>query len=152
MTVAESAEKLYRTAVSTLPFKLLDQQDEVLKRMCLFAVSDTPGEVFVLNGYAGTGKTSLVGALIKALDASKRKTVVLAPTGRGAKVASGMSAHPAGTIHRRLFRPDMSDASGMRYVVAPNQSRDTLFIVDEASLIADSKGPDSLLAMLVKHV
>ncbi len=152
MTVAESAEKLYRAALATLPFKLLDQQDEVLKRMCLFAVSDTPGDVFVLNGYAGTGKTSLVGALIKALDAAKRKTVVLAPTGRGAKVASGMSAHPAGTIHRRLFRPDMSDASGMRYVVAPNQSRDTLFIVDEASLIADSKGPDSLLAMLVKHV
>lgn len=152
MTAAESAEKLYRTAVSTLPFRPLEQQDEVLKRMCLFAVSDTPGEVFVLNGYAGTGKTSLVGALIKALDAAKRKTVVLAPTGRGAKVASGMSAHPAGTIHRRLFRPDMSDASGMRYVVAPNQSRDTLFIVDEASLIADSKGPDSLLAMLVKHV
>lgn len=152
MTVAESAEKLYRAALATLPFKLLDQQDEVLKRMCLFAVSDTSGDVFVLNGYAGTGKTSLVGALIKALDAAKRKTVVLAPTGRGAKVASGMSAHPAGTIHRRLFRPDMSDASGMRYVVAPNQSRDTLFIVDEASLIADSKGPDSLLAMLVKHV
>lgn len=152
MTVAESAEKLYRAALATLPFTLLDQQDEVLKRMCLFAVSDTPGEVFVLNGYAGTGKTSLVGALIKALDASKRKTVVLAPTGRGAKVASGMSAHPAGTIHRRLFRPDMSDASGMRYVVAPNQSRDTLFIVDEASLIADSQGRDSLLAMLVKHV
>lgn len=152
MTAAESAEKLYRAALATLPFTLLDQQDEVLKRMCLFAVSDTPGDVFVLNGYAGTGKTSLVGALIKALDASKRKTVVLAPTGRGAKVASGMSAHPAGTIHRRLFRPDMSDASGMRYVVAPNQSRDTLFIVDEASLIADSKGPDSLLAMLVKHV
>lgn len=152
MTVAESAEKLYRAALATLPFKLLDQQDEVLKRMCLFAVSDTSGDVFVLNGYAGTGKTSLVGALIKALDAAKRKTVVLAPTGRGAKVASGMSAHPAGTIHRRLFRPDMSDASGMRYVVATNQSRDTLFIVDEASLIADSKGPDSLLAMLVKHV
>lgn len=152
MTAAESAEKLYRAALATLPFTLLDQQDEVLKRMCLFAVSDTQGDVFVLNGYAGTGKTSLVGALIKALDASKRKTVVLAPTGRGAKVASGMSAHPAGTIHRRLFRPDMSDASGMRYVVAPNQSRDTLFIVDEASLIADSKGPDSLLAMLVKHV
>lgn len=152
MTVAESAEKLYRAALATLPFKLLDQQDEVLKRMCLFAVSDTSGDVFVLNGYAGTGKTSLVSALIKALDAAKRKTVVLAPTGRGAKVASGMSAHPAGTIHRRLFRPDMSDASGMRYVVAPNQSRDTLFIVDEASLIADSKGPDSLLAMLVKHV
>lgn len=152
MTAAESAEKLYRAALATLPFTLLDQQDEVLKRMCLFAVSDTPGEVFVLNGYAGTGKTSLVGALIKALDASKRKTVVLAPTGRGAKVASGMSAHPAGTIHRRLFRPDMSDASGMRYVVAPNQSRDTLFIVDEASLIADSQGRDSLLAMLVKHV
>ena len=54
MTVAESAEKLYRTAVSTLPFRPLEQQDEVLKRMCLFAVSDTPGDVFVLNGYAGT--------------------------------------------------------------------------------------------------
>lgn len=149
----ESAETIYALAQRALPFETLPQQDEVLRDMCAFVTGDAPRDVFVLNGYAGTGKTSLVGALIKALDVLKRRVVVLAPTGRGAKVASGMSDHPASTIHRRLFRPDLSDPSGHRYLPAPNQSRDTLFIVDEASLIADTgSGESSLLQMLVRYV
>lgn len=148
-----SSDRIYAEAERALPFQALPQQEEVLRDMCAFAADDAPRDVFVLNGYAGTGKTSLVGAMIKALDSLKRRVVVLAPTGRGAKVASGMSAHPASTIHRRLFRPDISDPSGHRYVPAPNQSRDTLFIVDEASLIADAgSGQGSMLDMLVKYV
>lgn len=141
-------------AFGALPFEPLGQQSTVLEAMCRFVADDSPRGVFLLNGYAGTGKTSLVGALIKALDAMKRKVVVLAPTGRGAQVASRMSSHAASTIHRRLFRPDPADPNGRRYIPAPNQSRDTLFVVDEASLIADSQRPGepSLLEMLVRYV
>lgn len=148
----EVVDIIYRLATEALPFEALPQQEEVLRDLCTFAADDATTDVFVLNGYAGTGKTSLVGALIKALDRLKRRVVILAPTGRGAKVASGISGHAAGTIHRRLFRPDMSDPSGHRYLPAPNQSRDTLFIVDEASLIPDGGDGESLLAMLARHV
>lgn len=150
---SENADLIYRTALQALPFQALPQQDDVLRDMCAFVADGAMDDVFVLNGYAGTGKTSLVGALIKAMDRLKFRVVVMAPTGRGAKVASGMSAHAASTIHRRLFRPDLSDPSGHRYVPAPNQSKDTLFIVDEASLIADGgTAQGSLLAMLVRYV
>lgn len=150
---SENADLIYRTALQALPFQALPQQDDALRDMCAFVADGAMDDVFVLNGYAGTGKTSLVGALIKAMDRLKLRVVVLAPTGRGAKVASGMSAHAASTIHRRLFRPDLSDPSGHRYVPAPNQSKDTLFIVDEASLIADGgTAQGSLLAMLVRYV
>lgn len=150
----EIAGRIYAEALGALPFEPLGEQAAVLQRMCRFVADDAPRDVFVLNGYAGTGKTSLVGALIKAMDKLKRKVVVLAPTGRGAKVASGMSYHPASTIHRRLYRPDPGDASGHRFVPAPNQSRDTLFVVDEASLIADEgmKEDATLLAQLVRYV
>lgn len=152
--ILEQIRLLYSKAVASLPFELIKAQEDLLHDMAVFALDSAPNDVFVLNGYAGTGKTSVVGALIKAMDAMKRRVVVLAPTGRGAKVASSMSSHPASTIHRRLFRPDMADPSGQRYVLSVNQSVDTLFIVDEASLISDyGNRPDtSLLALLVRYV
>ena len=148
------ADNLYSRALAALPFAPLEQQEDVLRGMADFAAAGGDRDVFVLNGYAGTGKTSLVGALIKAMDRLKRPVVVLAPTGRGAKVASHMSSHPASTIHRRLFRPDIADPTGRRYVLARNETRNTLFIVDEASLISDSgRGRDgSLLQLLVQYV
>lgn len=146
--------EIYSRALMSLPFDPLPEQEEALGAMSRFVASEDPAGIFVLNGYAGTGKTSLVGALVKALESMKRRVVVLSPTGRGAQVASGLSAHPAGTIHRRLFRPDPADPSGARYVTAPNQLRDTLFVVDEASMIADTgaNDPSSLLNQLVRHV
>lgn len=146
--------EIYSRALMSLPFDPLPEQEEALGAMSRFVASEDPAGIFVLNGYAGTGKTSLVGALVKAMEGMKRRVVVLSPTGRGAQVASGLSAHPAGTIHRRLFRPDPADPSGARYVTAPNQLRDTLFVVDEASMIADTgaNDPSSLLNQLVRHV
>lgn len=148
-----SARYLFDTALGFLPFTLLDSQADVLKRASEFIVKGDPRGVFILNGYAGTGKTSLVGALIKALDACKFPVVVLAPTGRAAKVAGSLSAHPVSTIHRRIFRPNPADQSGRTWCVAPNQARDTLFIVDEASLIGDTgKSMQSLLYTLIRYV
>lgn len=149
----DSATKIAAYALELLGFEPTPEQHAMIHSAAEFAVSSSPGDVYVLNGYAGTGKTSAVGALLKALTKHRRRVVVLAPTGRAAKVASSFSGLPASTIHRRLFRPDASDPTGRRYVAAPNMSRDTLFVVDEASLISDN--PDSrrsLLAQLVAYV
>lgn len=143
-----------RAAVEFLSFEPLPDQLRMLCAASEFVASGGDRDVFVLNGYAGTGKTSLVGALIRALDKFRRRVVVLAPTGRAAKVASSLSSHPASTIHRRIFRPSPADPSGGSWFVARNESADTLFIVDEASLINDSPADrgGGLLATLAKYV
>lgn len=145
---------ILEAALENLPFEPHPTQLSVLAAACQFAAEGEARDVFVLNGYAGTGKTSIVGSLIQALDSYKQKVVVLAPTGRAAKVASSLSSHPASTIHRRLFRPNPSDPTGRSWFVARNESADTLFIVDEASLINDSPdlGPKSLLFTLISYV
>ncbi|MDE5842590.1 MAG: AAA family ATPase, partial [Muribaculaceae bacterium] len=107
--------------------------------------------VFIINGYAGSGKTSVVGALIKAMTEANLKSVMLAPTGRAAKVAADMALGKASTIHKRIFRPD-SDSPDARYFLAPNPDRNTLFIVDEASLVTDGYHHSSLLQQLLRYV
>lgn len=149
--MADSSHIL-QEALENLYFEPLPQQLAVLSAACDFAVSGGDRDVFVLNGYAGTGKTSVVGALIKALDKFRRPVVILAPTGRAAKVASSLSSHPASTIHRRIFRPSPSDPSGRSWFVSKNEARDTLFIVDESSLINDNIGSGSLLYTLIRYV
>lgn len=135
-----------------LPFTPLDSQRGVLMAASYFAAGHgQQNGVFLLNGYAGTGKTSLLGALIRALSSLHRPVCILAPTGRAAKVASSFSGHKASTIHRRIFRPDLSDPSGRTWIPSPNETRDTLFIVDESSLIGDLPGR-SLLELLVRYV
>lgn len=150
----QTSNQILQAAVDTLPFEPLDSQLLVLAKAAEFAVSGGDRDVFVLNGHAGTGKTSLVGAIIKALDKYGRRVVILAPTGRAAKVASSLSTHSASTIHRRLFRPSPADTSGHSWFVATNESPDTLFIVDEASLITDSTtdANRSLLYTLIRYV
>jgi len=140
-------------AAAKLPFELIASQRMLLEAMESFLFSSNPRQVFVLNGYAGTGKTSIVGAFIKVLDELHRPVVLLAPTGRAAKVAEGFSRHPASTIHKRIYRGDSTDPSNTSFFLAPNEQRDTLFIVDEASLISDTPGLGrSLLSHLVHHV
>ncbi len=140
-------------AASKLPFELLESQKMLLESLESFMFSGNPRQVFVLNGYAGTGKTSVVGAFIKALDELRRPVVLLAPTGRAAKVAQGFSNHPASTIHKRIYRGNSTDPSNTSFFLAPNEQRDTLFIVDEASLIGDTPGGGrSLLSHLAHHV
>ncbi|MCH5245570.1 MAG: AAA family ATPase [Muribaculaceae bacterium] len=107
---------------------------DALVRFCSAARS---GEaVFLLNGYAGTGKTSLIAALVKALAAINTPTVLMAPTGRAAKVFSAMAAKPAYTIHRRIYHSDV--AGNLNLVV--NSTPGTIFIVDEASMIGADPG------------
>lgn len=144
---------IVNAAAAKLPFELLPSQRELLAMLEDFLYAGSERSVFVLNGYAGTGKTSVMGAFIKALTELRRPVVVLAPTGRAAKVAAGFSGHAASTIHKRIYRGDSSNPSNTQFFLAPNQQRDTLFIVDEASLINDVPGAGrSLLAHLAHHV
>lgn len=142
-----------RQALSKLPFVPLPSQMTLIGGISSFAVDGGDRDVLVINGYAGTGKTSVVGAVVKSLADVGKSIVLLAPTGRAAKVASGMAGLKASTIHKRIFRGNSADPSNASYFLAPNQNRDTIFFVDEASLIGDSADfSHSLLAQLARHI
>ncbi len=93
--------------------------------------------IFLLKGYAGTGKTSLVGALVRTMDQLKQRTVLMAPTGRAAKVFSLHAHHPAFTIHKRIYRQKAFSGEMTDFLQGVNLLHHTLFIVDEASMIAN---------------
>ncbi len=136
--------------LDSLPFEPTRQQIELVAALARFcARQDNVDAVFLLNGYAGTGKTSVTGALVRSLRDIGMRAVLLAPTGRAAKVFSALSGHPAYTIHRRIYRqPGLSGLSAVA-TVADNRSVNTVFIVDEASMIGADSG---LLEDLVHYV
>ncbi len=116
-------------------FRPTDEQQKVVEGWCDFLLSPDKDEAFLLQGYAGTGKTTLVGALVRALAALHRRVVLLAPTGRAAKVFSLHADHPAYTIHKKIYRQKTFSAEMTNFQSAPNPHRHTLFLVDEASMI-----------------
>ncbi len=149
---AMSADELHRELLAQLPFEPNSLQSDLARRLAAFASGESGADTFILNGYAGTGKTSLGGALIRALAKFRHKTVLLAPTGRAAKVAAGMGGGRASTIHRRIYHQDANSPDG-GITLSPNRDQNTLFIIDEASLIPDSPSASrSLLLHLVRHV
>ncbi|MBN1159383.1 MAG: AAA family ATPase [Bacteroidales bacterium] len=112
----------------------------------------------IVKGYAGTGKTSVIGALVKTLDKAGMKTVLLAPTGRAAKVFSGYAGKAACTIHRKIYvQKSSKDGFGV-FILGKNLHKDTIFLVDEASMISNNKSEDSvfgtgrLLDDLIRYV
>ena len=130
--------------------------DFLLDEGCRFHHEGDLGEVFLLHGFAGTGKTSLVSALVKALDQLRQRCVLMAPTGKAAKVFALYSSHPAFTIHRRIYR-QRSLAGDASFALSDNLSKNTLFIVDEASMIGDDAygsifGSGHLLEDLLRFV
>lgn len=152
----ETASEIYPLAEETakkLPFVPLPSQYALMCALDQFVRSPDPRLVFILNGYAGTGKTSITGAFIKTLKDFKHNVVLLAPTGRAAKVASSFSGHPASTIHKRLYRGDTSNPHNTEFFLARNECKNTIFVVDEASLISDYPTESkSLLSHLIHHV
>ena len=117
------------------PFAPTVQQEKTIEKLAEFLLSPSEREVFMLCGYAGTGKTTLISALVRTLVQLERRVVLLAPTGRAAKVFSNYSGRSAHTIHKCIYR-QKSIVNNAVFTLADNRWRNTLFIVDEASMIA----------------
>ena len=110
-------------------------QARLFRDVAAFVTCDD-ADILVVNGYAGTGKTTAVSAVIAALKALGTPSVLLAPTGRAAKVLSGISGRPAFTIHKHIYRQKSVGSDGFgQFSLAPNKAKGTLFVVDEVSLI-----------------
>ena len=118
-------------------YKPTGEQEITIESFVNFLFSPKTDAIFLLKGYAGTGKTTLISALVKTLDQLKQKCVLLAPTGRAAKVFSHDAGHPAYTIHRKIYRQRTFSNELDNFVMNANLHQHTLFIVDEASMIAN---------------
>ena len=102
------------------PFEPTSQQQEALVKINDFLFEKTDESLFLLKGYAGTGKSSLVGALVKTMNELKQKSVLLAPTGRAAKVFAGYAGQNAFTIHKKIYRQKMFSNEPSGFVQADN--------------------------------
>ena len=152
MDALEFAERI----VLNLPYNPNEQQTALVAALARFCSPMSPSNsVFILNGYAGTGKTSLTGALVQTLNEVGISSVLLAPTGRAAKIFGQFAKHPAYTIHRKIYRQISTTGDESKYLatVAENRHRNTIFIVDEASMIGSrSNNGCNLLEDLIHYV
>ena len=149
---------LSRQITQNFPHNPTEDQFSALKTLTDFLLSTESDTLLLLKGYAGTGKTSLVGALVKTLTELKQKTFLLAPTGRAAKVFSNYSGQKAFTIHKKIYRQKAFSNEPTGFMPTDNLHKDTLFIVDEASMISNdgldsiSFGTGRLLDDLIQYV
>ena len=150
MNVSQQVQQLL---FAKFPHTPTEGQVEACRLLTDFLFNPDPLSAFVLKGYAGTGKTTLVSALIQTLPALRVRSVLLAPTGRAAKVLSNYSGRQALTIHKKIYATT-ADANGLlRCSRIPNKHSYTLFIVDEASMIGeDNDSGRNLLDDLVSYV
>ena len=131
---------LYRSFLDALGYEATSSQDRLLSALASFFTEDE-GDIFVVNGYAGTGKTTALSAVVEVMAGLKVPTVLLAPTGRSAKVLASYTGMPAYTIHKHIYRQKSHGDDGFgQFSLAPNKARDTLFIVDEVSLLGIDAG------------
>ena len=128
---------LERQIKENFPYQPTPEQEIAVKSLSEFLLSPRSEVAFMLRGYAGTGKTSLVGALVRTLDKLQQKSVLLAPTGRAAKVFSAYAGHPAFTIHKKIYRQQSFSNELSNFSVNDNLTTHTLYIVDEASMISN---------------
>lgn len=130
--------------VAELGYSPTGMQQKAIEAISQFLFSRHPREAFILRGYAGTGKTTLVGALVRVLRKLQREVVLLAPTGRAAKVFSRHAGEAAYTIHKVIYRQETFRGEDTHFSLGYNKLRHALFIVDEASMIALSGGGNNL--------
>jgi len=145
---------LFGQLTQSFGFEPTEGQSIVLYHLSAFLLSQKENPTYILRGYAGTGKTTLVKALVKTLPSIGMKYVLMAPTGRAAKVLSSYTGQNASTIHRRIYQAMPMPDGSIRIARAENKSKNTLFIVDEASMIGEQKefGGSSLLDDLLSYV
>ena len=154
---------MFSTRIATqvygkIRFETTPGQKKIIEKLSEYLSESDTSKIFVLNGYAGTGKTTLVAALVGALKELGIKTVLLAPTGRAAKVLAQYSQEKALTIHKRIYRQRTNADYESKFSLSPNLEKGTVFIVDEASMLSDTAssgalfGSGSLLSDLVDYV
>ena len=133
-------------------------QKKIVEKFSEFLLDSDFSRIFIINGYAGTGKTSLVAAFVAALKDLNIKTILLAPTGRAAKVLAGYASQNAQTVHKRIYRQNSTTSYESRFSLAPNKEHDACFIVDEASMLSNFSregsifGTGNLIDDLVAYV
>ena len=139
-------------------FETTPGQKKIIEKLSEYLADDDFSKIFVLNGYAGTGKTTLIAALVGALKELEIKSVLLAPTGRAAKVLARYAGEKAHTIHKRIYRQRTNADYESKFSLNINPERGTVFIVDEASMLSDHTsagalfGSGSLLRDLIEYV
>lgn len=139
MTMGRS-DFLHKAFLSHFRYEPTECQDNFLRKAADFVTGDDD-DILVVNGYAGTGKTTAISAVIAALKEFRTKSILLAPTGRSAKVLSAYAGQPAYTIHKHIYRQKSVGGDGFgQFTLAPNKDKDALFVVDEVSLIGIDAG------------
>ena len=151
-----NSTKLIQHLNNIFPFEPTSQQIEVIKQLSEFVENFSSNSLFLLKGYAGTGKTTLVSSLIKSLWSVGKKVVLLAPTGRAAKVLSVYSKKSAFTIHKKIYWMRTNSQGNTYVTLQENKHTNTIFVVDEASMIPDTSdkgfGGRVLLDDLIEYV
>ena len=140
-----TSNEFYSLIKQQFPFQPTIKQNIVLQQLAAFIFSNNKDALYLLKGYAGTGKTTIVGAIVSNLWKAKMSAVLMAPTGRAAKVISNYSGKEAFTIHKKIYFPKKEKGGGVKFVLQPNKHRNTIFIVDEASMIPDTPGESKLM-------
>jgi len=121
-----------------------EDQSDALKKIASYICDNNNDVIFLMTGYAGTGKTSVISSVVKTLDLLRMKSVLLAPTGRAAKVLASYSGRQAFTVHKKIYRQKSSKDGFGSFSLDRNLHKDTFFIVDEASMVSNSSSDSSL--------
>lgn len=139
-----TSSEFYSIVKQQFPFQPTLKQNIVLQQLSVFIFNNAPNTLYVLKGYAGTGKTTIIGTIVNNLWKAKKSSVLMAPTGRAAKVIANYSGKEAFTIHKKIYFPKKEKGGGVSFVLQPNKHKNTIFIVDEASMIPDTPGDSKL--------
>ncbi len=132
-----ATKNFYSILSKSFPFNPTIKQELFFQKIATFIESNDNEYIFVLKGYAGTGKTTVISTIVNNLIEVNKKYVLLAPTGRAAKVIANYSNKPAFTIHKKIYFPKKSSGGGVAFTMQQNKHKNTIFIVDEASMISD---------------
>ena len=130
-------KNFYSILSHSFPFNPTIKQDAFFQKIAAFITNTDNDAIFVLKGYAGTGKTTVISTIVNNLIEINKKYVLLAPTGRAAKVIANYANKPAYTIHKKIYFPKKSSGGGVSFTMQQNKHKNTIFIVDEASMISD---------------
>ena len=136
--MTKTASEFYNQLIESFPFKPTDTQNLLLLQLAEFIFDKNEKGLSLLKGYAGTGKTTTISTVVKDLWKTGKKSVMLAPTGRAAKVISNYAGRQAFTIHKKIYQPRKAKNGGVNFVLQTNKHTNTFFIIDEASMISDA--------------